>query len=85
MSVSTSVVTKQAIADTTLRVIRMQERARALEERLCQSVQAGVEHPDLARALAGARAAVENAEALLDRLAAFSAECDHAAGRLSVN
>jgi hypothetical protein len=79
------VVTKQAIADTTLRVIRMQERALGVEKRLRHSVEAGVEHPDLARALAGARAAVERAEALLGCLAAFLAECDYAAGRLSAN
>ena len=73
---STPVEVERLVSSVMLRVIRMKERAQAVEASLRGKAEAGVEHPELPQLLAAAHAAVEDCEQLLGRLAASALRCE---------
>ncbi len=71
---------RRVILGTIERLTRMEERAKAVEADLLRLAEAGSKHPDLARALAESRTAVNDCESLLSRSAALAVECEQLAG-----
>jgi len=77
---SASVVTRELLASTMLRMVSVQERAKGMKARLLARVEAGATGPVLSYALAEADAIVRDTEAVLGHLAAFALKCDRRAG-----